>query len=120
MSPAPSGPWMLSRLLGNGRGPAEASGIPSTHCSPLHAWPWWSEDRGPGLVTYRDSNRHHGCSEGVNGKPEDTGFLEEVRFELSSKWIRGRIPDPTQKGGWEKSQRPESGDHVQGARGRLV
>lgn len=122
---ASSTPWpldavLLSRLLGNERGPGEASGVPSTHCSPLHAWPWWSQVGKPGLITDRDSNRHHGCSEGVNRKPEDTGFLKEVRFELSSKWIRVRIPDPRQKGGWEKRQKPESGNHVQGATGRLV
>lgn len=41
----------------------------------------------------------NGCSEEVSGKPEDTSFLEEVTFELFSKWILGRrIPGRRETG----------------------
>lgn len=38
-----------SRCLGKGRGPAEASGVPSGHCRPIHAWPWESQGGEPSL-----------------------------------------------------------------------
>lgn len=47
-----------------------------------------------------------GYSEGVSGKPEDTGFLEEVTFELFSKWIRERsIPGRKEAGRRDRGQR---------------